>query len=159
MEEGEEPTVAQLQRALHAVHSHVLREARARGWCGEYELVVDRINAELGFQALGKRVRRQSVNVGFELRARGDQQALAEVRGEFIAYVQEFRPKAVELVDVIRVTVNDLRQDVEEAFDGDPTGADPRGRREDGYVTGACNCNECRDDRMRSMRPVPPRFT
>jgi len=153
------PSVEQLQHALLEVHHAILAEARARGWCGEYEDVVRKINEKVGFPALGMRMKRRAYSFSFVTRFRGDENAMYRAYEEFIEYVTKFETNVCEVMSIeagpsVQTENVDLNAELNTVSEAEmPNRAHP------GFRTGACNCPECMDERARTMPARPVRFS
>jgi len=145
-----EELVKRLTRALRIIQVGMLREARARQWCGEYENFAKEINAAAGFQALGERMRRVDLQFTVSLRVRCGMNDQGLIIDEFMNHIAAYSSTLAVEVSVPRIEPRVMGTD--DADDEErPAGWDPMA---------SCNCEACRQDRLTRQRladrPTPP---
>lgn len=160
MPDETEPSDEQVRRALRIVQAGMMKQARARGWCGEYEMFVKDINEACGFQALSERLRRLELQATVQIRVRCGTNDQVRIIDELIDYMQGFTSDIAIECEVQLVTPQVLRTD-EEHMNEPETIETLTDSMLPGYQADACNCEQCREDRVRRQRmadqPVPAR--
>jgi hypothetical protein len=141
-----EPTVDDLKRALQIIQVTMIREARARGWCGDFEMFAAEVNEKVGFPALSGRIRRQTVRFMFDVRFRGTADAINEAHDQLNAYIYNFKAPGL-----LSVEVSNFSDTWGVGEDEDERGLTETEHTIDpGLAVAGCNCPTCQDERRRA---------
>lgn len=144
----EKPTHAQVERALRLINVGLLKQARVRQWCSDYEEFVKDINEQAGFEALGQRIHRRTTDLRLTLRMRGTISDNEQAVDDFHEYLMQFE-SAVGLEFGVEIASWGQSSDEEEANvlrrlydDGGSLAVD------------GCNCVSCTTERARAVARV-----
>ena len=122
----------------------MMRQARARGWCSEYEDFVREVNEAAGFPALSARVRRREATVTVKVRVRGSLHDCEDALEKFNEHLSAFES---ETALAWRIDVrNEWTGDREEADNESIMEADEL-RPDAGLAVNGCDCPSCRQER------------